>query len=410
MFDIPRDAKTLVDVMARSRLNRRVKLPDVAKFMYDDYTTWVDTVEATAVQKSWGHIILLAYTTKVLQDGSKHDKTLLTMMTKGEAVGYQKKLMFKSDDWNMLHLHVKAGDTRDEGMRQVLQRLFSRSVGLWELLNIPTQELLDMGLDLDKTIEPVNGLSNNFIVVAFDKEQASESSTQVQEEIDAIAEAVRITNSEVDKSDSAITEILPIENLDLNDEEAESGKNKKKLKIAVRLPPRQEKVHSTTTEGEMKAALTKLPSNLQASKWATGSITQGVANEDVIGEKKVKDTSVEYGVPTNDMQTSVPVVEEPKILREVPGEAPSTPQEAERIAAFTPKKQLSRHLSDLQLPVYMPNVYTTSEGDKDSEYASAFSPRHEIPRSTATSPRESAFHEKELATITKDHFAYQDQH
>ncbi|KAF1970352.1 hypothetical protein BU23DRAFT_570758 [Bimuria novae-zelandiae CBS 107.79] len=104
-FSIPQASALLVDFAALPALERHVKLPDVAKFMFDDYLAWNKDVEQTAETSSWGRIILLAHTIK-----------------------------------------VKAGDTRDAGMRQVLSRLFKRSGFLVSHLEVTAQELAHMGL------------------------------------------------------------------------------------------------------------------------------------------------------------------------------------------------------------------------------------------------------------------------
>jgi hypothetical protein len=147
MFDIPRTAQLFIKAMGLPSLKRRIKLPDVAKFMYDDYLAWIDMTEDVAEETSWCNIILMAYTTKLLQDTFNHDKALLTMITKGESVNYDRNLMFTSNDWNMLQLHVHARDTRDEAMRQVLGRLFKRSDGLMELVGASHKQFTAIGLN-----------------------------------------------------------------------------------------------------------------------------------------------------------------------------------------------------------------------------------------------------------------------
>jgi hypothetical protein len=147
--DIPQSTKLLVDLSKLSPPDRQVVLPDIAEFMWDKYLNWRETVEETATKFSWGHIFLLAHTTKVLLDEHAHHKSLNALITKGESVNYQMEAMFNMSEWNLVHLTVKAGEARDDATRETVSRLFKGCPMLLVEMGVSTQELHDVGLDYD---------------------------------------------------------------------------------------------------------------------------------------------------------------------------------------------------------------------------------------------------------------------
>jgi hypothetical protein len=155
--DIPQNAKLLVDLSKLSPPERRIACPDVAKFMFDNYLNWEEAVEETATKFSWGHIFLLAHTTKVLHDERAHHKSLNALLAKGESVNYQMEAMFNLSEWNLVHLTVKAGEAQDDATRETVSRLFKGCPMLFDHmvsdLGVSTKEFHDIGLEYDDTYE-----------------------------------------------------------------------------------------------------------------------------------------------------------------------------------------------------------------------------------------------------------------
>lgn len=150
-------AKLLVNLNKLPPLNRRVALPGVAKFMWDNYLQWTGDIREAAYTYTWGQIFLLAHTTKVLQDETGHWKSLQALLTKGEAVDYQIEGMFSVSDWKLVHDTVKAGETQDDATRDTIRELFHKCPLLFNHMiverGVTSQELHDIGLEYADTYE-----------------------------------------------------------------------------------------------------------------------------------------------------------------------------------------------------------------------------------------------------------------
>ncbi|KAL1602778.1 hypothetical protein SLS60_006199 [Paraconiothyrium brasiliense] len=155
-----------------SSIKLAVTLPEVSRLMYETYVTWDMSVEVTALTFRWGKLILLAQTTKLLEDVESHRKTLDSMIAKGEQCKYIKHLLFQPEDWSLLRKTLHAGALCDDPTRKVVAELLKRSDGLKELLCITAKELEQMGITWEETCiveATVDGIGVEPDVVPKDK-------------------------------------------------------------------------------------------------------------------------------------------------------------------------------------------------------------------------------------------------
>lgn len=401
MFDIPRTAQLLINLMGRSSLERRVRLPNIAKFMYDDYVAWTDTVEQSAESKSWGHIILMAYTTKVLQDDLTHDKALLTMIAKGEMVKYQHSGMFTLSDWNMLQLQVKAGDTRDEAMRQVLSRLFKRSVGLLEFLEIPSQQIIGMGLDwkvlhestavakivapktIESSIESTSLFGGAKDIPANDKDDISVADVKEDDALSIISLSTvgSIPDAETKVLSSTITAPTQIEHITTVDTAVEENAVvTTDTEWHVVVAPKVDEHVAVTTETEKHNTVTKETekhNTVIAGTWKHDKVNVETEKHDKVNAVPEKhdnvDAETEEPGKVNAETEKHAAVTTGATKVPVPASLPT--EESSHFPSMSPK--LIRKLS---------NEFTMRQNDSDTEYKTVFTPSFEIPRTAPGSP------------------------
>ncbi|KAJ4348381.1 uncharacterized protein N0V89_009755 [Didymosphaeria variabile] len=225
--DINPNAKRLVRALHTygprdSSIKLAITLPEVSRSMYETYVSWGMSVEVTALTFKWGKLILLAQTTKLLEDAESHRKTLDSMAAKGEQCKYIKHLLFQPEDWSLLRKTVHAGARCDDPTRKVVAELLKRSDGLKELLRITGKELEQMGITLKETcvvedivdgieVEPaVTRVDKNKTVTVSDAESVNNTEVasitaheQAQDEDDDEWEILSINSSHSDEGSIA---------------------------------------------------------------------------------------------------------------------------------------------------------------------------------------------------------------
>ncbi|KAK3207366.1 hypothetical protein GRF29_103g788539 [Pseudopithomyces chartarum] len=388
MFDIPRTAQLFIKAMGLPSLKRRIKLPDVAKFMYDDYLAWIEMTEDVAEETSWCNIILMAYTTKLLQDTFSHDKALLTMINKGEAVNYDHNLMFTPNDWNMLQLHIHARDTRDEAMRQVLGRLFKRSDGLMEFVGASPKHFTAIGLNW-KALHEGTAVAK---ITAPDSDHSTKPSSTLDEEFHEITsndledgteyDGISIRSFSTICDDSVAGDADDLGGLDADDLDIDANLDMVNSIIAAVTQIDEDSAISETGAVNSKAG-NKTGSTAIATEAEETTPVDTKAEDNVAVTTNAEDntslaTEAKENIAANNDAEKITTVNS-----EVEENVAVTTKAADTAKGKSPDHTI---WSPLAIRLHATGPSTLQDND-DAEFKAGFAPRRELPRTPPGSPR-----------------------